>query len=143
MLWCVEIVSKFWNIIIVMHFNIKEMRKPDTMSPMKNPKRPFYDFEIKIMMYLDYSIWKFPFPTLGEGGKGRRKLSHCIDKPKFLPFINLSLLSSVVARSVTKRKVEGSNPAWAKLFFLDFYILFFSFLYIILHLILLLWHDES
>ena len=81
-------------------------------------------------MYLDYSIWKFPFPRLGEGGKGRGKLSHCIDKPKFLPFINLSLLSSVVARSVTKGKVDGSNPAGAKLFFLDFYILSFLFVFL-------------
>ena len=37
-------------------FNIEKMRKPDTMSPMKNPKRPFYDFKMKIMMYLDYSF---------------------------------------------------------------------------------------
>ena len=90
-------------------------------------------------MYLDYSFWKFPFPTLGEGGKGRSKLSHCIDKPKFLPFIHLSLLSSVVARSVTKLKVVGSNPACVKIFFLDFYILFFSSFYLTL-LILVNYH---
>ena len=56
---------------------------------------------------------------MGEGGKRGGKLSHCIDKPKFLLFVNLSLLSSVVARSVTTRKVKGSKPAGAKLFFLD------------------------
>ena len=107
------------QIMLVSFFNMQLMRIPYAMSPMKNPKRPFYDFKMKIMMYLDYSFWKFPFPTLGEGGKGRSKLSHCIDKPKFLPFIHLSLLSSVVARSVTTRKVKGSNPAGAYLFFLD------------------------
>ena len=36
--------------------NTKKRRKADNMSPMKNPKRPFYDFKMKIMMYLDYSF---------------------------------------------------------------------------------------
>ena len=101
--------------------NIDNERKGYNMSPTKNRKRLFFNFHMKFMMYLDYSNWKFPIPSVGEGGKRGGKLSHCIDKPKFLLIINLSLLSSVVARSVTTRKVEGSNPAWANLFFSRFW----------------------
>ena len=91
--------------------NIDNDRKGYNMSPTKNRKRLFFNFHMKFMMYLDYSNWKFPIPSVGEGGKRGGKLSHCIDKPKFLLFITLSLLSSVVACSVTMRKVKGSNPA--------------------------------
>ena len=52
---------------------------------MKNQKRPFYNFYMKFMMYLDHSIWKFPIPSVGEGGKRRGKLSHWLYKLKFLP----------------------------------------------------------
>ena len=101
----------------ILDINIKEMRKPDTMSPMKNPKRPFYNFYMKFMMYLDYSTWKFPIPRLREGGKGRGKLSHCIDKPKFLPSIILSVCSSSVVHLSMTWGVLGTNPSQADIFF--------------------------
>ena len=99
------------------HLNMQMMRNPDTMSPMKNPKRPFYNFYMKFMMYLDYSTWKFPIPRLREGGKGRGKLSHCIDKPKFLPLIILSVRSSAVVHPSLTWGVLGTNPSQADIFF--------------------------
>ena len=38
-----------------LRLNMQMMRIPYAMSPMKNPKRPFYDFYIKFMMYLEHS----------------------------------------------------------------------------------------
>ena len=94
----------------------------NNVSPMKIQKRPFYDFKMKFMMYLDYSIWKFPIPSVGEGGKRRGKLSHWLYKPKFLPFIPSRLRGRGGRASDFQSVGRRFDPWWrAKFFFLSFF----------------------
>ena len=119
--------SKFVQ-LINFHFNTKKRRKADNMSPMKNPKRPFYDFYIKFMMYLEHSSWKFPIPRLREGGKQGGKLSHWLYKPKFLPFIPSRLRGRGGRASDFQSVGRRFDPWWrVKFFFLSFFLLFDNF----------------
>ena len=84
---------------------------------MKIQKRPFYDFKMKFMMYLDYSIWKFPIPRLREGGKQGGKLSHWLYKPKFLPFIHSRLRGRGGRASDFQSIGRRFDPWWRANFF--------------------------
>ena len=96
----------------------------NNVSPMKIQKRPFYNFKMKFMMYLDYSIWKFPIPSVGEGGKRRGKLSHWLYKPKFLPFIPSRLRGRGGRASYFQSVGRRFDPWWrAKFFFALFFYL--------------------
>ena len=114
--------------IIPCYLNSLWSRIRNNVSPMKIQKRPFYDFKMKFMMYLDYSIWKFPIPSVGEGGKRRGKLSHWLYKPKFLPFIPLMLRGRGGRASDFQSVGRRFAPWWrAKFFFLSFFLLFDNF----------------
>ena len=102
------------------------LRIRNNVSPMKIQKRPFYDFKMKFMMYLDYSIWKFPIPSVGEGGKRRGKLSHWLYKPKFLPFIPSRLRGRGGRASDFQSVGRRFDPWWRAKFFFS---LFFSFIW--------------
>ena len=83
------------------------------------------------MMYLDYSIWKFPIFSLGDGGKRRGKLSHWLYKLKFLPFIP-SRLRGRGGRASDFQSVDCRFDPWrrTKIFFSLFFIWFlFPFLF--------------
>ena len=95
----------------------------NNVSPMKNQKRPFYDFYMKFMMYLDYSIWKFPIPRLREGGKQGGKLSHWLYKPKFLPFIPSRLRGRGGRASDFQSIGRRFDPWWRANFFFPFFYL--------------------
>ena len=74
-------------------------------------------------MYLDYSIWKFPIPRLGEGGKRRGKLSHWLYKLKFLPFIPISLRGRGGRASDFLSQGPWFDPWWEQNFFSLFYLI--------------------
>ena len=110
----------------------------NNVSPMKIQKRPFYDFKMKFMMYLDYSIWKFPIPRLGEGGKWRGKLSHWLYKLTFLPFIP-SRLRGRGGRASDFLSVGPRFDPWRRTKF--FFSLFFFYLIILENFVIFLYQS--
>ena len=86
-------------------------------SPTKNRKRPFFNVHMKFMIYLDYSIWKFPIFSLGEGGKRRGKLSHWLYKLKFLPFFPIRLRGRGGRASDFWSQGLWFDPWWEQIFF--------------------------
>ena len=111
----------------------------NNVSPMKIQKRPFYDFKMKFMMYLDYSIWKFPIPSVGEGGKRRGKLSHWLYKLKFLPFIPSRLRGRGGRASDFQSVGRRFDPWWRAKFF--FFSLFFFYLIILENFVIFLYQS--
>ena len=87
------------------------------MSPVKNPKRLFFCFNMKFSMCIDHTRKISEFPPWGKGEKEGERIPIAFINPNFQPFLPLGLVAEVAERPTHKRMVPGSNTVGIHDFF--------------------------